>query len=134
MQSNIEVARARNALPGTCTICGSLAVFIIESRPLPNGGRRRRKRCDRCGHRETTYEITAQEYKALRGRGKPKPAPVSTESCEQCIHWETTSCGLGFPEAGGKFAADCSCFIRQESQESQESQATSPAMESQVVC
>ena len=115
MQSNIEVARARNALPGTCTICGSLAVFIIESRPLPNGGRRRRKRCARCNHRETTYEISQEEYKALRRGTKvpreEKPKPKSTLSCTSCVQWEATDCGLGFPEAGGIFAAECSCYL-----------------------
>lgn len=110
MQSNIEIARARNALPGTCTICGSLAVYIIESRPLPNGGRRRRKRCGRCGHRETTYEISQEEYKALR-RGTRLPREEKPKlSCSDCIQWEVTGCGLGFPEGGGIFASECSCY------------------------
>ena len=110
MQSNIEIARACNALPGTCGECGSLAVFIIESRPLPRGGRRRRKRCDRCGHRATTYEISQEEYKALRkGKALPRKTTPSVQ-CDTCIHWETTSCGFDFPEAGGWFAADCSCY------------------------
>jgi hypothetical protein len=125
MQSNIEVARARNALPGTCTICGSLAVFIIESRLLPNGGRRRRKHCQRCGDRRTTYEISQEEYRALRFKARKHKDPQDKAqrhmqpklSCQDCLHWETTDCGLGFPEAGGIFAAECSCYVTKEDQQ-----------------
>jgi hypothetical protein len=110
--SNIEAARARAALPSNCSSCGSLAVFVIESRNTANA-RRRRKRCDRCGHRETTYEISQEEYKALT-KGKTTPEAKPSLSCDTCIHWETTSCGMGFPEAGGRFAAECSCYSASE--------------------
>jgi hypothetical protein len=111
MLSNIEEARKRGALPNACPFCGSLALFVVESRPLPKGGRRRRKRCDRCAEKFTTYEISQEEYKALR-KGKATPKATPSLSCDTCIHWEkeTTSCGFDFPEAGGWFAADCSCY------------------------
>jgi len=106
--SNIEAVRARCGLPSNCSQCGSLAVFILETRNTATA-RRRRKRCDRCGFRETTYEISQAEYKALiKGKTTPKAKP--SLSCDTCIHWETTSCGFDFPEAGGWFAADCSCY------------------------
>ena len=108
--SNIEAVRARHGLPNNCPECGSLAVFILETR---NAGtaKRRRKRCDRCGHRETTYEITQQEYFRLRkGKASVEPEPPRL-SCDSCTHWKTTSCGMDFPEAGGKFAAECSCYL-----------------------
>ena len=117
MLSNIEAARARCALPSNCSACGSLAVFIIESR-VTGTARRRRKRCARCGFRETTFEISAALYNELRGKaqrhkdpqGKAQRHKEPKLSCQDCIHWETTSCGMDFPEAGGCFAADCSCY------------------------
>ena len=115
--SNIEAARARAALPSNCSSCGSLAVFIIESRNTATA-RRRRKRCERCGHRETTYEISQDLYRQLLGKSRsspgPKPGPQGSRTCSSCIHWETTSCGFDFPEAGGWFAADCSCYSADE--------------------
>ena len=111
--SNIEAVRARCGLPSNCSQCGSLAVFILETRNTATA-RRRRKRCDRCGHRETTYEISQEEYKALkRGKALPRETTPSVQ-CNTCIHWNATSCGLDFPEAGGRFAAECSCYSASE--------------------
>ena len=117
MLSNIEIARSREALPNACPSCGSLALFVIESRPLSNGGRRRRKRCSRCAEKFTTYEISQEEYKALRRGTRVTREPKPKLSCQDCPHWEATGCGLGFPEAGGIFAAECSCYVTKEDQQ-----------------
>ena len=120
MQSNIEAARARAALPSNCSECGSLAVFVLESRTTAKA-RRRRKECARCGHRETTYEISQEQYRQLLGQSRSSPGPKVAKAepkpdCKDCIHWEkeTTSCGFDFPEAGGWFAADCGCYSASE--------------------
>lgn len=85
----------------------------MESRVTATA-RRRRKRCDKCGHRETTYEISQELYKSL-SKGTPRPkvpfVPGPQISCTRCIHWESSSCGFDFPEAGGYFAGSCSCFV-----------------------
>jgi len=100
MQSNIEAARARAALPSNCSECGSLAVFVLESRTTAKA-RRRRKECARCGHRSTSYEIDAKLYKELIGQSRSSPGPKVAKAepkpdCKDCIHWEkeTTSCGF----------------------------------------
>ena len=112
MLSNIEVARASNALPNACPFCGSLALFVVESRPLPKGGRRRRKRCDRCAEKFTTYEISQEEYKALKKGKKVHPIVVAPKDiCSNCIHWGEGNCDLGFPESVDvRFASECSCY------------------------
>lgn len=115
--SNIEAVRARCGLPSNCSKCGSLAVFVIESR-VTGSARRRRKRCDRCGFRETTYEITRDEYKELKGKWRPKPKPSNTPhkaNCNTCLYWDELGgngehCDMDFPEAGGWFADECSCY------------------------
>lgn len=48
-----------------CKSCGS-KLKTIESRATPYGVRRRHK-CEVCGDRITTVEITMNEYKALVG-------------------------------------------------------------------
>jgi transcription elongation factor Elf1 len=112
--SNIEAVRARNGLPSSCPACGQLSLMVLESRD--NGSaRRRRKACIKCGHRLTTYEITQEEYRQLKGKGKlkPRPKPSATPhefNCSTCVHWEESGCGLDFPEAGGWFADECSCY------------------------
>jgi hypothetical protein len=108
--SNIEAVRARNGLPSNCPGCGQLSLMVLESRA--NGSaRRRRKACTKCGHRLTTYEITQEEYRQLKGKGKSKPAATPHElNCSTCVHWREGGCGMDFPEAGGWFADECSCY------------------------
>jgi transcriptional repressor NrdR len=39
----------------TCPKCNSTESRVVDSRPVPNGVRRRRE-CERCGQRFTTHE------------------------------------------------------------------------------
>lgn len=39
---------------------------VIDSRDDVKGAKRRRRCCDDCGHRYTTYEIHADEFKRIR--------------------------------------------------------------------
>jgi hypothetical protein len=39
-----------------CPACGG-ASRVLDSRPTPDQGHRRRRRCAKCGERFTTYEI-----------------------------------------------------------------------------
>ena len=47
-----------------CDKCGSES-GIYESRPTGGNRTRRGHRCEGCGNRWTTYEITKSEYEAL---------------------------------------------------------------------
>jgi transcriptional regulator NrdR family protein len=48
-----------------CSECGSTDCKVLESRRRKEW-RRRRIRCKSCGHRITTYEITAEQFDAYR--------------------------------------------------------------------
>lgn len=46
-----------------CPECGSMKTKVIDSRPNPDGNVvRRRRRCDACNHRSTTYEVQASMF------------------------------------------------------------------------
>lgn len=42
-----------------CPLCESENQTVIDSRPAPDGKIRRRRECDTCKHRFTTFEILA---------------------------------------------------------------------------
>jgi hypothetical protein len=101
--------------PPICSNCGATEVRVLESRPNRNAIRRR-KHCSSCGHRETTYEIAQAQYKELEVLARLRkvlsgnePAPIAL-LCQDCSNWADRSCSFGFPEAGGRFATDCSVF------------------------
>jgi transcriptional regulator NrdR family protein len=50
----------------TCPSCLVGETQVLDSRPAPCEGTRRRRRCQRCDHRFSTYEIHADVYKRLR--------------------------------------------------------------------
>ena len=52
-----------------CPQCGSDNNYVIDSRPSTEYGVRRRRECNECGKRFTTYEITLAEkakYEQIR--------------------------------------------------------------------
>ena len=115
--------RARNELQSNCTECGQPALKVLESR-ITAHYRRRRKACEACGAKFTTYEISREDYQLLEhakkhGVGTPAPAPepppTNTQRghCSHCVHWQSryAACSIGFPEAGGFFASACACYI-----------------------
>ena len=97
----LQIANANR--PTNCSACGAREVRVIETR-ANNQAIRRRKQCLACKHRETTYEIRA----VLLGTDTPPPTPKL--SCFNCTHWSRGKCAMDFPEAGGSFANDCSCY------------------------
>lgn len=46
----------------TCPECVSTDVKVIDSRCSPEGSYRRRRKCNACGHRWSTYEITQEDW------------------------------------------------------------------------
>lgn len=66
----------------------------------------------------TTYEVSSEFYSEsisnktlleqvinLFGVSKAKP-----KTCGECEYMVSSECSFGFPEAGGKFADECSMF------------------------
>ncbi len=108
--------------PSKCPKCSEKTFHVIESRP--SGGnnhgnsktflRRRRKRCNQCGYKATTYEITADEYeeylsnKKIITKIKNSLSLKSKKSCYQCTHYYGNSCRLDIPELD---AEECSYFV-----------------------
>lgn len=115
--------KLRENLRSTCPVCLTTSLRVIESKPGQNGTVRRRKACEQCGHRFTTREITDNTYFQLlesqrilakvRGWLGGSPVMRTAHNCEQCVHWSKDECNMGFPEAGGPFAEECSTFVLQ---------------------
>jgi hypothetical protein len=112
----IEIAR--HYAPTNCSLCGAKEVRTLETRSNRNAIRRR-KHCLHCGKRETTYEISQLRYDQLQAvdkihaillGGDPLSAAEPVLSCLTCTHWARNKCAMGFPESGGTFANDCSCY------------------------
>ena len=108
-----------------CPHCGAKAVRIIESRK-EGGFIRRRKKCGACDERFTTFELTQAQldelrylsgvarklFKFMEEQGVGTPA-VSSKTCDICIHMGAFGeCSMGFPEAGGNFAEECSLYSK----------------------
>lgn len=48
-----------------CPLC-TASSRVIDSRPHSNGAVYRRRECDRCRHRWTTYEVLERAYKRMQ--------------------------------------------------------------------
>lgn len=49
----------------TCENCGGVNLYVVDSRPVKFGYRRRRE-CADCGLRTTTYEVPEENYLAMK--------------------------------------------------------------------
>ena len=57
-----------------CPACGDTEIKVIDSRPAENGAAiRRRRECETCGHRFTTYERLEPQLVVLKRSGKLEP-------------------------------------------------------------
>ena len=66
-QNREILANARLHQTSHCPNCGKRQWYVIETTPLVGRDiRRRRRRCDHCGHRDTTYEIPAFMYRQMQ--------------------------------------------------------------------
>ena len=50
-----------------CPYCGYNKSMVVDSRPVADGVRRRRE-CDQCGKRFTTYEFTDKMVQRIKNR------------------------------------------------------------------
>lgn len=53
-----------------CDGCGSLNTGVVDSREEAYAYVRRRRKCNNCGSRWTTYEVTEEVYMTLRNFSK----------------------------------------------------------------
>lgn len=57
-----------------CPSCGAADTRVIDSRPAENGASiRRRRECEVCGHRFTTYERLEPQLMVLKRSGRLEP-------------------------------------------------------------
>jgi transcriptional repressor NrdR len=57
-----------------CPSCGAADTRVIDSRPAENGAAiRRRRECEVCGHRFTTYERLEPQLMVLKRSGRLEP-------------------------------------------------------------
>jgi len=49
-----------------CPVCGGAGIGTVDSRRIGDKYRQRRRRCSDCYHRFSTFEISADEYWALK--------------------------------------------------------------------
>lgn len=62
------MARARNERDGIpCRDCGCRQSAVVDSRATISLGVRRRRKCDQCGRRYTTYEREGVDYEDEAG-------------------------------------------------------------------
>lgn len=47
-----------------CSACGSQQSSVVDSRPRDDACTRRRRKCDDCGHRWSTVEVSLEDYQA----------------------------------------------------------------------
>jgi hypothetical protein len=103
-----------------CPKCGNYLFRVIESRNI-NGVKRRRRACKDlgCGHRETTYEVSSADYQFLKkaraverifSSGGENASKKQLTCQESCALWKNGACEFDFPEAGGRFAEECTLF------------------------
>ena len=104
-----------------CPECKQPGLRVIESRKAV-GGKRRRKKCECCGYRMTTYEVSADFYneaqqnlilvsklQALLGAGHLPSEPV-TIKCKTCSHNQAGQCAFDFPEYDTTDSYDCNHY------------------------
>lgn len=107
-----------------CEKCKSSKLRITESHLISGGRVRRvRRRCQECGHRHTIYEVSKAvldelEQQALLLKQLRDLLDVQENLasiyCDSCTYWGNNGCSMDFPEAGGKFAGECSLYTPQD--------------------
>lgn len=102
-----------------CHSCGNYTVIVIETNQVGTV-RRRRNKCNSCGHRYTTYEIHQDEYKKLEESHNTltkimallqvdQPSKEQMP-CTTCKYAAGSECSFGYPEYRTEDAVDCTMY------------------------
>lgn len=115
------MAFSKAALP-KCPSCGELRLQTIESRPTGQATRRR-KECDACGFRITTYEVSSEFFeeskrnqqiisKISKALGLVPNQYILAEDpkCGDCFYNANNRCSFDLPEYNTEDSYDCIHF------------------------
>ena len=104
-----------------CPQCNQPGLRVIESRKTSHGTRRRKK-CECCGIRLTTHEVSADFYNEaqqnlilvsqlhkLLGTGS-LPQETTAIKCKDCTHNQAGACAFDFPEYDTTESFDCNHY------------------------
>ena len=112
----------QKAILADCPQCNQSGLRVIESRKSSDATRRRKK-CECCGYRFTTYEVSADFYnKAQENQllvsklhallsGEPLTTNAVKIKCRDCTHNEGDQCAFGFPEYDTIESFDCNHYV-----------------------
>lgn len=104
-----------------CPHCKQNGLRVIESRKADHGTRRR-KQCECCEIRFTTYEVTADFYNEAQQNlilvsklyallsGKALVSQPVIIKCADCSHNQGDNCAFGFPEYDTPDSFDCNHY------------------------
>ena len=107
-----------------CPNCGRSAVRVLESKKAQHG-QRRRKECEECKHRFTTYEISSEAYAKhehfLRLHQQLSRLICNSVAdqveggapeikCLTCFHSINDNCSFDFPEYDTIDSFDCNHY------------------------
>lgn len=114
----------QKAILPECPQCKQNGLRVIESRKVSHGTYRRKK-CDCCDFRSTTYEVSGDFYNeaqqnlvlvsklhALLGGNALASQPVIIK-CADCSHNQGDTCAFGFPEYDTPDSFDCNHYEKQ---------------------
>lgn len=75
-----------------CPYCGKEDSRVMDSRPTDDGSIRRRRQCDSCGKRFTTYEkVETVPLMVIKKDSKREPYGPQEASCGNCKSMLQTS-------------------------------------------
>jgi hypothetical protein len=103
----------------TCPKCGAPGLRVTENRKT-KASIRRRKRCEVCGHRVTTHEISQEMFEGIKATNATLETirkaldQVAEDSaaieCDDCKFSHKGRCGFDLPEYGTEDALNCNLF------------------------
>ena len=105
----------------TCPNCKDDRLVTIESRRSKDSTRRR-KRCDSCGCRVTTHEVSAEFFEEAKQNWllvqqlhkllniTSSELQVEQPKCDDCHHNKGDRCEYGFPEYNTSESFDCTWY------------------------
>lgn len=104
-----------------CPECKQPGLRVIESRKTADATRRRKK-CECCGIRFTTYEVSADFYNEAQQNlilvsklyallsGNALASQPLIIKCSDCSHNQGDNCAFGFPEYDTTDSHDCNHY------------------------
>lgn len=98
-----------------CVSCNSTDTCVTETRKTKDGFTRRRRECESCDKRWTTYEVDQEFYQRAVSMMKPVKELIelvadTSDGCVSCTFNVGGRCSFSLPEFGTKDSKDCSYY------------------------